>query len=665
MLCPYMRKSMLSFALLAALSAGAVAQTPQEKIKTATSEADAAVAKILAVPDGQRTYENTLGPLDDIQAKLEAATSMPLFLQYVSTDAKERDNSREAEEALTNWTIEFGKREDLYRAVKAYAATNPQLEGEKKRLLEFVIRDYKRAGMDLTPEKRERLKVIEKELQKLGTDFQTNIYTDETAVFLRPAELKGLPADILKRLKAANGLVAVPMDGPTFNAAMDNVESEDARQKIWYAYKRRGGKKNVTILEKMIVLRNEQANLLGYSNTVDYEAETRMAKDSETVAKFYKDLRPLVREKAKADLAEFTAEKRRLTKNTKTGLFPWDQSYIKNQLLQSKFAVDSEKVAEYFPVQAVFDGLFQVTQSLYGIEFRERKDAKTWHPDAKLFDVFDKATSAKLGEIYTDLYPREAKYNHAACWGLVPRKVWADGTVQLPVAALVCNFTAPTADKPALMTHDEVETFFHEFGHALHNVLSEAQLARFSGTSVARDFVEAPSQMFENWIWDPTVLAKFAKHYKTNEPLPKKTLDAMRKARSLGSGLETEHQIYYGMVDQAYHTAKGGKVDTTKVGVDLLADLEQYPKPEGTWFQASFGHLVGYQGAYYGYQWSLVYAQDMFERFEKLGILNPEAGMYYRKNILAKGGTMDDAEMLKAYLGRDPRMDAYLKRLRE
>lgn len=659
-----MRKSMLSFALLAALAAGASAQTPQEKIKAATTEADAAIAKVLAVPDGQRTYENTLRPLDDIDARLQLQTSMPIFLQNVSTDAKERDDSREAEQTLSDWQIEMGKREDLYRAIKAYADTKPRLEGERKRFLEFVLRDYHRAGMDLPADKRERLKEIEKEEQKLGTDFQTNIYTDETTVFLRPDELKGVPEDILKRLKTANGLVAVTMDGPTFNAVMDYAESGDAREKVWYAYKRRGGKKNVEILGKLLALRAEQATLLGYKTTVDYEAEPRMAKDRATIAKFYEDLRPKVREKAATDLKEFVAEKAAVTKETNPTLYPWDQAFIKNLILEKKYAVDSEKVAEYFPVQAVFDGLFQVTSNLYGIEFRERKDAKVWHPDVKLWDVYDKKSNAKLGEIYTDLYPREAKYNHAACWGLVPRKAWADGTVQLPVAALVTNFTAPTPEKPSLMTHDEVETFFHEFGHALHNILTETQLARFSGTNVERDFVEAPSQMFENWVWEPEVLAKFAKHYKTGQPLPAETLAAMRKARSLGSGLETEHQIYYGTVDQAYHVAPGGKIDTTQVGVDMLSEIEQYPKPENTWFQSSFGHLIGYQGAYYGYQWSLVYAQDMFSRFEKLGVLNPEAGAYYRKNVLAKGGSVDAIEMLRAYLGRDPQTGAYLKKLR-
>jgi thimet oligopeptidase len=450
---------------------------------------------------------------------------------------------------------------------------------------------------------------------------------------------------------------------------MDYVEDGGVRQKAWFAYKRRGGQRNVRLLERILALRAEAASTLGYKNTVDYEIETRMAKDSGTVAKFYNELRPIVRRKAQVDFNQFLAEKRAVTKDKNAKLYPWDQSFVKQRLMKSKYAVDSQKVAEYFPVNQVFDGLFQITSSIYGIEFKDvtadapKLGLPTWHADAKLWSISDKASGELLGHIYTDLFPRENKYNHAACWGLKPRKVWSDGTVQKPLAALVCNFTKPTADKPSLMTHPEVETFFHEFGHGLHQILTETKYGRFSGTAVARDFVEAPSQMFENWVWDANVLAKFAKHYKTGEVLPAKTLKAMNDARTLGSGLEAEHQFYYGLVDQAYHTAEGGKIDTTAVGVKLLGDVELYEPPVGSFFQSAFGHLMGYQGAYYGYQWSLVYAQDMYTKFDKAGPLNPQVGMEYRKKVLARGGSMDETAMLRDFLGREPNMEAFLKHL--
>jgi thimet oligopeptidase len=655
---------------LGALALMAQAQEVPPEVKEALKRADEAVAKIVAVPASQRTFDNTVGALDDLSTRLESETNLALFMQNVSTSEKEREDSRAAEEAVSEWGIAVGKREDLYQAIKAYADTKPNLQGEQKRLLEFILRDYRRAGMDLPVEKRERLKAIEIELQKLATDFQKNIYEDETVAFMSEKELKGLPDDLKKSLKKTSGdLYIVTMDGPTFNAVMDYVEDGEARKKAWFAFKRRGGQRNVRLLERILALRAEASSMLGYKNTVDYEVETRMAKNSETIAKFYADLRPIVRTKAKQDYDQFLAEKRAYTKDRNAKLYPWDQSFYKKRLLKTKYAVDSQKVAEYFPVTQVFDGLFQITSSIYGIQFKDatadapKLGLPVWHPDAKLWAVSDKQSGELLGHIYTDLYPRENKYNHAACWGLKPRKVWADGTVQKPLAALVCNFTKPTADKPSLMTHDEVETFFHEFGHGLHQLLTETKYGRFSGTAVARDFVEAPSQMFENWVWSPEVLSKFAKHYKTGEVLPLKTLKAMNDARTLGSGLEAEHQFYYGLVDQAYHLAPEGKIDTTKVGVDLLGQVELYEPPVGTFFQSSFGHLMGYQGAYYGYQWSLVYAQDMFTKFDQKGPLNPEVGMEYRKKVLARGGSIDETEMLRDFLGRDPNMDAYLKSL--
>lgn len=652
----------------AAFAMVARAQDVPPAVTEALNAADAAVAKIIAVPPSQRTFDNTVGALDDLGTNLDTATSLPIFMQNVAASEKEREDARAAEEVVTAWQIALGKNEELYKVIKAYADTHPQLKGEQKRLLEFTLRDYRRSGMDLSPEDRKKVADIEIELQKLTTDFQKNIYDDESVVFLSEAETKGLPADVKKGLKRGGDFYILTMDGPTFNAAMDYLDNEQARERVWFAYKRRGGQKNVRLLERILKLRNQEATMLGYKTTVDFEIETRMAKNSGTVAKFYSGLQPLVRVKAKADYAQFLAAKKKLMGAKATKLYPWDYSYLKQYLLKTQYAVDSQKVAEYFPVQRVFDGLFQVTSRIYGIQFKDvtanapKLGLPVWDADVKLWEVSDKKSGELLGHIYTDLFPRPNKYNHAACWGLMPRKVWSDGTVQKPLAALVCNFTKPTADKPSLMTHDEVTTFFHEFGHGLHQLLTETQYGRFSGTAVARDFVEAPSQMFENWVWSPEVLATFAKHYKTNKVLPTATLEAMKNARSLGSGIEAEHQFYYGLVDQAYHTAKGGVIDTTKTGVDMLAKVELYPAPIGTWFQSSFGHLMGYQGAYYGYQWSLVYAQDMFTRFEKHP-LDPKVGMEYRKKVLAKGGSEDEMEMLRGFLGRDPNMDAYFRNL--
>lgn len=648
----------------------AFAQEVPPAIREAVKAADEAVAKIVAVPDAQRNWNNTLGAFDDAMAKLERATSLPIFMAHVSTDATVRANARAGEEFLGNWYVEIGQREDLYKAVKAFAALNPTLNPEQKRMLEFTLRDYRRAGMELPKDKRDRVAEIQKELNRLGIEFDGNIANDETAIPLSLAELKGVSKSVIDTLeKAGRDSYLVTMDGPTFSPVIDSAESESTREKIWVAYKRRGGERNNEILKQLIKLRAELAQLLGYQTFADYVLEPRMAKNAETVAKFYAELRPIVRKKAEQDLAEFNKAKRDHTRNSKAELWPWDYSFYKSRLQQKKYAVDNEKVAEYFPMEKVVEGLFSTTQSLYGLTYKDvtanasSLGVEIWHPDVKMYEVTDKSDNRLIGHFLMDLYPRPGKYTHAACWGLHSRKKWVDGTVSTPLSALVCNFTKPTADKPSLLRHDEVETFFHEFGHVLHNLLTTADTNRFAGAATARDFVEAPSQMFENWIWNAEVLNTFAAHYKTGEKLPKKTLDGMLAARNLGSGMETERQFYYGMVDQNYHTTLSGTVDPTKVSEDLFPMVELYKRVPGVFFQASFGHLVGYEAAYYGYQWSLVYAQDMFQKFDELGILSPQAGAYYREKVLARGGTMDEFDMLRDYLGREPKLDAFLRHL--
>lgn len=658
---------MLAVAALAVAISGAQEVPP--KIKTALKTADEKIAKIIAIPAAKRTFDNTLGALDEVSVHLDNDTSLFIFQQYVSTNAKERDDARAADEAVTNWSIEVGKREDLYKAVKAYADTKPMLKGEQARLLEFTMRDYKRAGMALDKTKRAKLTEMEIEMNKLGIDFQTGIAEDQTKVPLMVSELAGVPEDVINRQTKIGEMVLVGLDGPTYGAIMDYCQNPATRQKCWTLYRRRGGQKNVRILEKLVKLRAESSALLGYKNTVDFEVETRMAKDSGAIAKFYDELIPVVKKKALADFDEFTEFKRKLLKDEKAAMDPWDYSFLKNKLREEKYAVDSEKVSEYFPMEQVVAGIVKVAQDIFQIELVDvtakaaSLNLPLWHEDVKLYEVVDKASKEVLGHMYTDLYPREYKYTHAACWGLRSRKVWPDRKVQKPLAALVCNFTKPTADKPSLMPHDEVETFFHEFGHGLHQMLTETSYGRFSGTAVARDFVEAPSQMLENWIWDPTVLKSFAKHYKTGEVLPDSLLNGMRAARTLGSGIETQGQLFLGAMDQAFHVAPGGDVDTTKVANEVYEKSTLYKAVPGTYFQAAFGHLVGYEGAYYGYLWSLVYAQDLFTLFDEKGILSSEAGMTYRKKILARGGSMDEMEMMKDYLGRAPKMDAFLKHL--
>lgn len=638
-------------------------------VAEALRKAEAAIERIVSIPDGERSFDNTVGAIDDMVVNVQLDTEFTQFMAYVSTDARERDKGQRAEQDVRNYFTKLNRREDLYNAVRAYADTNPSLEGEQQRLLEFILRDFRRAGMHLPAEQRAELDRMQLELNGLEIDFGRNIRDDETRVPLAIDELAGVPGDVIAQQPRTGDIVLWGMDYPSYMPLMTFCENESTRAKVYIAYKRRGGQRNVQLLDKILRLRAEMAQMLGYPNPAAYEIEVRMAKSPETVKEFYAELRPLVREKALQDLEEVRAAKREHTGDPDAVAQAWDEFFYEDLLRKTRYDVDSEVVKEYFPLDRVLDGVFQITGTLFGIEYRDVTDQAAsrgrplWHPDVRLYEVWDVRRKELLGETYLDLFPRDNKYNHFAQFGLFPRKVWADGRTLTPVVALVCNFSPPTAERPALMPHAEVETFFHEFGHCLHSILTDTRYAWFAGTAVARDFVEAPSQMLENWIWDADVLNRFARHYKTGEPLPRPLLDSMIAARNLMSGMKAERQIYYGMVDLTYHLAPDGVVDTTRVGLDLMAECELFPPVENTHFQAAFGHLMGYKAGYYGYLWSKVFSADMFTRFREHGIMNPEAGMYYRRKIIGRGGGMDEMDMLRDYLGREPRMDAFVRDL--
>jgi Zn-dependent oligopeptidase len=658
--------STCSFAT-AALSP-AVPQTPGElgaRFDAALDEANAGIAGIIAIPDSQRTFENTVLAMDDINATFDRDGNLLAFMGYVHPDAAMRDAGRAREKAWTDWSIDLGKNEALYAAIKAYVDTNPELTGERARLLKFILRDYRRAGMDLTPEARADLTDIEKRMNELSIEFDRNILDDATTLFLTEDELAGMPEDYIAGLTRAGDMYALGMDYPTSIPLLDHSPNEQTRQKMWLSRRRRA-KANVAVLEKLLKLRARQAQILGFDHASDFENEIRMSKNAATVEHFYAKLRPLLAEKARDDLALLTEAKREATGEREARIRPWDFGYWMERVRKRDYDVDSNAIKAYFPFHRVRDGLFQITQDLYGIDYRPidpPADAPAWHEDVEYFEVVDRASEETIGEFYMDMYPREGKYGHAAQWGIVPRKVWADGSVQKPVAALVCNFPKPTDDRPSLLSHDQATTFFHEFGHCLHTLLTETETARFGGTSVERDFVEAPSQMFEAWVWSPETLPLISGHWETGEPLPTDLLERMIAAKSLSKGMLDQGQVWLGSIDQAYHTSPDGNIDTTQLGLDMVEQCTLLEAVPNTWFQAGFGHLTGYQGGYYGYLWSKVFAEDMAERFKELGMLSPEAGAFYRQTILSRGGSADADDMLRAYLGRDPKLDAYIRSL--
>ena len=384
-----------------------------------------------------------------------------------------------------------------------------------------------------------------------------------------------------------------------------------------------------------------------------------MAKNSQTVAAFLADLRDFVKARAATEMTEFHRMHEKLGGKKEDPLTFADRSYLEDQLRQEKYGLDSKEVSHYFEISRVKQGLLDITGELFGITFETLSPevAPRWHADVEAVRVKDKS-GKELGRFFFDLYPREGKYKHAAVFSIRPTKTMDSGERLVPMAAIVCNFPKPGTGSPALMSHQDVVTFFHEFGHVLHHLLSTAQLSSYAGTAVERDFVEAPSQMLEEWAWSKESLAKFARHDETGAPLPEKLHAAMTRSRVFGQSLATSRQLFLAALDQTYHTRDPG-FDTTKVLAEVQDQYVPFKYVEGTHFQATFGHLVGYDAGYYGYQWALSLAQDLFTRFKKNGMFDHATATEYRDFVLAPGGSDDGDKLVGHFLGRPPTRDAY------
>jgi thimet oligopeptidase len=441
---------------------------------------------------------------------------------------------------------------------------------------------------------------------------------------------------------------------------MDNAESEELRRELQERFFRKGGRDNVALLEEAIAVRDELARLLGYQSWAGYVLEERMAKTPAAVRAFLADLREKVAGKLRDDLDDLTAEKRAHIGDPDARLELWDWRFYHNRLRKSRYAVDEFAVARYFPLDATLKGMFGIYERLFAVRFVPVEPANAWHPDVRAFAVEDADTGERRAYFYLDLFPRPDKFGHAAAFGLVKGRRLTDGAYQRPVSAMVANFTKPTETEPSLLRHSEVETLFHEFGHIVHQTLTRAEQHRFSGSSVQRDFVEAPSQMLEHWCWLPEILAGFARHVDSGAPLPADLLDAMLAAKRLNAGVTTARQLFFAELDMAYH---GGGVPDTAALVEQLHPITGFAAPQDTCFQAGFGHLFGYDAGYYGYLWSQVFADDMFTRFAEEGPLNPELGRSYRRTILEPGDAEDGDVLVRRFLGREPNTDAFFREL--
>lgn len=632
---------------------------PAEAAARAQLEKD--LAAFVAMPAEQRTFDNTILGYYRIFKKYHDALGVSGFLGYVSTDKALRDAVTDMEMQISQYMVEVAARRDIYRAIRAYTDTNPQLDPVQAKLVKEMLIGFKYKGMDLNDEDLETFKQLNKEEAQHTINFDKNVREYKDPLYVTREQLKGLGEDYIQKLeKTDDGKYIVTLDYPDVVPFMRSAEDEKARQQLEYKYNRRGGMENVTLLEKTLTLRRDAAHLLGYKTYADLQLENRMAKNPQRVIDFLKDLQKKLTPLGKQETKQMVTYKNEKTGKKSRVVYPWESAYWGYQYSKEYLNLDSEKIKEYFPSQVVIDGMLDLFGGIFGITF-EPVNIPVWHPDVKAFQIKDAQDGHLIAYFYMDLYPREGKYKHAACFDLVNGEEKQDGTYQTPFVAIVANMNKPSAQTPSLLKHGEVETLFHEFGHVLHNALTKAKYGAFAGTNVSWDFVEAPSQLLERWAWDPAVLKKISKHYKTGEPLPDDLIQRMIDAKNFGTATAYLRQNFFAQYDMTLHTMDKTP-DTTKLYFDLTKKICRIHLTKNTIPQAAFGHIMGgYDAGYYGYLWSEVIAEDFFSEFKKHGIFNPEIGLKFRREILEKGGTLEEEDMVQNFLGRPVQNEPFLQ----
>jgi thimet oligopeptidase len=636
--------------------------------EAAEKDSDARLAAIVAVAADKKTFANSFVALDLATADYGETVARLSFMKDIHPDAAVRDAGAACEERAGKYSVALSARKDLFDAMRAYqdgAGKTDKLDAEEQRLVELTMRDFKRNGLALSDADRAKLVEVRSKLTELQTQYGKSLNEDKSSFTVSKADLAGMPDDFVAAHEDAKkkGSYVLTTKYPDYYPIMENATKEATRKKMEIAFMNRGGTGNVKLLDDAVALRAQAAHLLGYKTHADYVAEDRMAKDAATVQAFLSRMRTGLQPGLEDLRAHMTALKVAETKDKKATIQAWDWRYYLNQIKKADYAIDDEVVRGYFPADKVMAGMFSVYSTLFGIELKEVTGAPAWADGVKLYEVSDATTKRLLAKFYVDLFPREGKYGHAAEFTMSAGHVvdgTRDGAYRIPMAALVVNFQPPAGGGVAHLSMGEVDTLFHEFGHVMHECLTTARFPSQAGTRTALDFVEAPSQMLENWAYQPEVLALVSTDPKdATKPMPVELANKLAAARKYNAGVHYSRQVFLGSFDNAIHV-----VDTVKsddVAKTLWADIMKFPEDKTEHFAGTFGHMMGgYDGGYYGYLWSEVFAADMFSRFQKEGMMSPVVGRAYRDNILARGRTVDPMQLLQDFLGRAPNEDAFL-----
>jgi len=614
--------------------------------------ARAALDRMLAVT-GKRTIENTLVPFDEASTYLDSAAQQSGLMQEVHPDAAFRSEAEKISQRVAAFATDISLDRAIYDALAAMNTTGA--DAETKFYVEKTLRQFRLAGVDKDEATRKKIKELNDELVLIGQEFARNIREDKDKVIVDSvAELDGLPQDFINAHKAASdGKITLTIDYPDSIPVLTYAKNEDLRKRMFFAYSNRAFPQNMAVLDRMAAKRYELANLIGFKTWADYVTADKMIKTAANASDFITKIVAASQDRAKKEYDELLARKRKDDPKATT-INRWETAYYSELVKRENYSFDAQKVRPYFPYQRVKQGVLDTSARLFGVTFKQVKDAPVWDPLVECWEMFE---SGKLvGRFYLDMHPREGKYNHAAEFTV---RNGIEGK-QIPEATLVCNLPGADPNDPGLMEYDDVVTFFHEFGHLLHTLFAgHHKWIGTAGIQTEWDFVEAPSQMLEEWTRDAKTLQTFAKNYKTSEPIPAEYVAQMNRANEFGKGLQVGTQMVYARLSLSIYDRPPSTVDTDALVKKTYADYSPIPYVEGTHMQTAFGHLDGYSAIYYTYMWSLVMAKDMFSKFNKENLLDPTIATRYRKAVLEPGGSKPAEALLEDFLGRKPSFDAY------
>ncbi len=640
----------------------------EQQTKAYIRSAKKRIKEIKEVPDDERTFLNTAKALDNVSSLSDLAifAHATHLVELLSPDKALRDAAHEAMLKINAALIDMFGDKKLYEGFKAYVQGNAQKEdltAEQRYYLEQTLKAFQRSGLELPDEAFQQVKELKKELSALALAFERNIATDNRTITVTREALAGVPDDFIDALKTTDaGDYILGVDYPTYFTVIQQATNSDTRKKLYHAFNNRGYPENEEALKNIIAKRDQLAHMLGFASYAHLDLDDQMVQNPERAVAFLDNLIKRADVKEAQEFKELTADLPEGIMLTQDGkMHPWDYGFAKDQHKKKQYDIDEEKISEYFPVEETIAGLLSIYESFLSLRFQEVPIHGLWSNDLRLLKVFDSKTDQQLGFILLDLYPRANKYSHAAHSTVIPATFDKHGKPNTEVSVIMANFPKARGDKPPLFKRDDVQTFFHEFGHAMHALLGRTHMASFSGTSVKTDFVEMPSQMLEEWMWDKEILKMVSGHYQTGESLPDELIDRLLSAKHISTGSFVQRQDMLSMIALNYFL-EGQDKDVNQINKELQQEMIKHVAfAPDTHFYASFGHLSGYGAKYYGYLWSRVFGLDLFHEIRKHGLLNPEIGQKYIKEVIGRGGSADPNELLRNFLGREPNDEAFFK----